>query len=222
MRVVIAGATGMVGGGALRECLEDDRIGGVLALGRRATGIAHTKLTEVLTPDPFDLSEHRAQLTGYDACFYCIGISSAGKSESDYRRITCDLTFAIVDAIAAANPDFVVCFVSGLGSDNTGRSRAMWARVKGEAENGLLARHFTTYVLRPGFIQPLKGARSRTTLYRVLYGVLAPLFPVLRRLFPKSVTTTVAIGQAMIRAASEGYPKSILETADINTLGGSA
>jgi uncharacterized protein YbjT (DUF2867 family) len=219
MRVVTFGATGMVGSGVLLECLEDDQVESVLVVGRRSCGRAHAKLDEIVQSDLFDLDPVADRLAGYDACFYCLGVSSAGMSEADYRRITYDLTVAVVDALVRANPDLKVCFVSGQGTDGTASGRVMWARVKGEAENYLLGLPFDAYMFRPGFIQPLKGVRSQTALYQTLYTVARPLYPVLRRLFPDSVTTSVVLGRAMIRAAARGYRKRVLETADINELG---
>ena len=154
-----------------------------------------------------------------DACLYCLGVSSAGMSEEAYRRITLDLTVSVLDLLEKINPEMAVCFVSGQGS---GSGRVMWARVKGEAEDAVLARGFDGYVFRPGFIQPVKGARSRTTLYRVLYNVLGPLMPLMKRIVPGGVTTTEILARAMLRAAESGYEKRILEMPDINGLGGDA
>lgn len=219
MNVVVFGSSGMIGGGVLRECLEDPRVEAVLSVGRRPSGLTHPKLAELIRSDLFDLAPVADRLEGYDACFYCVGVSSAGMSEDVYRRITRDLTVSVAAVLERTSPGIVVCFVSGQGSDGTRTSRVMWARVKGEAENALLEGPLDAYVLRPGFVQPMKGVRSATTLYRVLYTVTSPLFPILRRLFPGNVTTTVAIGRAMLRIATEGFPKRILETGDINEAG---
>jgi uncharacterized protein YbjT (DUF2867 family) len=216
---MVFGASGMIGGGVLRECLEDPRVTSVLCVGRRSSGLAHPKLDELIRSDLFDLAPVAQRLEGYDACFYCVGVSSAGTSEEAYRRITLGLTVSVAAVLERASPGIVVCFVSGLGSDGTGTSRVMWARVKGEAENSLLEGTLDAYVLRPGFVQPMKGVRSATPLYRALYGVAGPLFPVLRRLFPASVTTTATVGRAMLRIASGGWPKRVLETRDINEAG---
>lgn len=220
MRVAVFGGSGMVGGGVLRECLEDPRVSGVLSVGRRPSGLDDTKLDELVVEDLFDLSPHRGRFEGLDACLYCLGVSSAGLSESAYRRITYDLTCAVLEVVSAASPGLTVCFVSGQGSDSTGTSRTMWARVKGEAENEVLARYGPAYVFRPGLIQPLKGVRSRTPLYQVPLVLLGPVLPLLRRLFPKYVTSTVLVARAMLNAAADGYGKSVLETDDINRLGG--
>lgn len=208
----------MVGGGVLRECLDDVRVDSVLVVGRRGAGLAHPKLRELIVSDLFDLDASAGDLGGYDACFYSVGVSSVGMSEADYRRITLDLTVAVLDVLTRASPTIKVCFVSGQGSDGTGRARAMWARMKGEAENHVLALPQDAYVFRPGFIQPLKGVRSATPIYRALYTLTAPLYPVLHRLFPGGVTTSVNVGRAMINAVTRGYSKRILDNRDINTL----
>jgi uncharacterized protein YbjT (DUF2867 family) len=209
----------MVGRGVLLECLDDGGVDAVLAVGRRSCGITHPKLRELLVEDLFDLASHTDELRGYDACFYCLGVSSAGMSEADYRRVTYDLTVAVMDAVVAANPDVTVCFVSGQGTDGSASGRVMWARVKGEAENHVRGLPVRSYMFRPGFIQPMRGVRSGVKLYQALYTALTPVTPLLRRLFPGFVTTTVTVGRAMLRAVERGFPKEILETRDINELG---
>jgi uncharacterized protein YbjT (DUF2867 family) len=219
MRVLIFGATGMVGQGVLRECLLDPTVTEVVTIGRTATGQQHEKLRELVHTDLLDYSALTAQLSGFDACFFCLGIASAGMSEAAYRRITRDIAVAAATTLAALNPHMTFVFVSGAGADSTGQSRTMWARVKGEAENAILKLPFRrAYVFRPAMIQPLHGIRSKTTLYRVLYIVMAPLLPLLRRFLPAYVTTTERIGRAMIHAATSGAPKPVLENADINRL----
>jgi len=218
MRVVLFGASGMVGGGALRECLEDPRVETVLSVGRSPCGLSHAKLRELIHADLFDLSAVAAELRGYDACFYTVGVTSAGMSEADYRRITYDLTVAVMDVLVRENPGLKVCFVSGAGTDATEKGRVMWARVKGAAENWVLGLGQEAYVFRPGYIQPMKGVRSATAMYQALYTVAAPLYPILRRIFPGSVTTSVAVGQAMINAVTRGSARHVLETRDINDL----
>ena len=218
MNVILFGASGMVGGGVLRECLGDPRIASVLAVGRRSCGVAHPKLRELLRSDLFDLDDVKDELTGYQACFFCVGVSSVGMSEAEYRRVTFDLTVAAATVIGAVNPGLTFCYVSAQGSDSSGRGRLMWARVRGETENRLFQMPFPAYTFRPGLIQPLKGVPSRTMGVRVLYAVVGPFFPVLHRLFPNQVTTTVRIGRAMIRVATSGCANRVLETRDINAL----
>ena len=218
MKVILFGASGMVGGGILRECLEDSRVESILVVGRRPCGVADPKLRELLRPDLFDLDAVRDDLTGYEACFFCLGVSSSGMSEADYRRVTLDLTVSAATVLGEVNPGLTFCYVSAQGSDSSGRGRFMWARVRGETENRLLQLPFPAYTFRPGFIQPFKGIPSRNKAVRVLYAVLEPLFPVLNRLFPNQVTTTVRIGRAMIRAATVGCSNHVLEPRDINAL----
>lgn len=216
MRIVVFGASGMVGNGVLRECFEDGSIESVLAVGRSPCGLSHPKLDELIRPDLFDLDAVADRLVGYDACFYCLGVSSAGMDEAAYRRVTYDLTLAIANVLVARNPGIRLCFVSGQGTDS--RSRLMWARVKAAAENALLEMPIEAYMFRPGIIQPMKGVRSKTWIYQAAYTMTRPLLPLLRRLFPGQVTTSVAVGRAMINAVTRGYPERILETADINRL----
>lgn len=218
MKVILFGASGMVGGGVLRVCLEDPQVESILAVGRRSCGVAHPKLRELLRPDLFHLDDVKEILAGYEACFFCIGVSSVGMSEADYRRVTLDLTIGIAMILGEVNPGLTFCYVSAQGSDSSGRGRFMWARVRGETENRLLQMPFPSYTFRPGVIQPMKGVPSRTKGVRLLYTVLKPFFPILKLLFPKHVTTTERIGRAMIRIANRGYSKHVLETRDINAL----
>jgi uncharacterized protein YbjT (DUF2867 family) len=219
VRVALFGASGMVGGGVLLECLDDARVESVLVVGRRNCGIRHPKLTEVLHEDFFDYTPIQSRFAALDACFFCLGVSAAGKSEDEYSRLTHDLTLAAARSMVAVNPHLVFCYVSGAGTDSTERGRVMWARVKGRTENALLDMPFkAAYMLRPGFIQPMRGVRSRTALYRAVYVVLAPLFPLLRGVFSRSVTTSVNVGRAMIRLAANGEARKILGPEDINRL----
>lgn len=211
MHVILFGATGMVGQGVLRECLLDPRVEKVLSLGRTKTGQSHPKLEEA---DMRDLDS--LDLAAYDACFFCLGVSSAGMSEDDYRRVTYDLTLDV--ARKTATPRMTFIYVSGAGTDSTERGRTMWARVKGATENALLKLPFkAAYMFRPALIQPLHGIRSRTTSYRVFYAMTRPVLPLLKRM-PKYVTTTEQVGRAMINVAANGAPKTILESEDINRL----
>jgi uncharacterized protein YbjT (DUF2867 family) len=214
MKVIVFGASGMVGYGVLRECLLDPDVTEVLAIGRSPLGRTHEKLTENIQPDLTDLST--VDFAGYDACFFCLGVSSAGMKEEAYRHITYDFTMAAARPFAEANPEGTFVYVSGVGTDEHGRS--MWGRVKGKTENDLLAMPFKAYMFRPGYIQPMHGAKSRTRLYRVLMGVFVPLYPLIRRLAPNFVTTTEQIGLAMLRAAKSGAPQKILDPKAINAL----
>ena len=218
MRVILFGATGMVGQGVLRECLLDPEVETVLSLVRAPTAQRHAKLRELVRQDLSDLSAIQNDLSGYDACFFCLGVSSVGMAEPDYRRVTYDLTMSVARTLASQNPDMIFIYVSGTGTDSSERGRTMWARVKGQTENALLRLPFkAAYMFRPGVIVPLHGIKSRTRLYRISYAVLGPLLPLLTR-FPKYVTTTEKLGRAMLIAAKRGAPKAVLESADINKL----
>jgi len=217
MNAVIFGATGMVGAGVLVECLDDPRIKSVLVIGRNSCSVTHPKLRELLHQDLFDYSDIRDDLRNLDACFFCLGTSSVGKSEADYRRITFDLTIAAANSLINLNPSLTFCYVSGEGTDRTEQGRIMWARVKGRTENRVLDMAESAYVFRPGYIQPFKGVRSRFRAYRLMHSVLDPFYPLLNRILPKHVTTTENIGRAMIEVALEGYSNTILENRDINS-----
>jgi uncharacterized protein YbjT (DUF2867 family) len=217
MNVVVFGATGMVGAGVLRECLIDRSVERVLAIGRSASGQNHPKLQELVLPDMFAIGSE--QLSGYDTCFFCLGVSSVGMREADYTRITLDLTLVAADALLKQNPGLLFVYVSGAHTDSSERGRTMWARVKGKTENALLAMPFkAAYMFRPGYIQPVHGVRSKTALYRSLYVLVAPLYPMLKALAPKFVTTTENIGRAMLEVAKHGAAKRVLESVDIEAL----
>jgi uncharacterized protein YbjT (DUF2867 family) len=216
MKVLILGATGMIGQGALREALLDGRVDEVVTLGRQPTGKQHPKLREIVHADLTNLTPVERQLAGLDACFFCIGVTSAGMSEAAYTKITYDLTMAVASTLVRVSPAMTFIFVSGKSTDATEQGRVMWARVKGRAENALRRMPFkATYMFRPGVIVPMHGIQSRTTLYRVLYSLTRPLWPVMHRLFPRSITTTEQIGRAMITVAQNGYEKLVLEAKDI-------
>ena len=219
MRVVLFGGSGMVGQAVLRECLLDPEVERVVSVVRRATGARHPKLREVVHADFHDFTSIAPELTGVDACLFTLGVTSAGMSEQEYRRVTYDITMAAATTLLRLNPQLTFVFVSGAGTDNTERGRVMWARVKGAAENALLRMPFKgAYMFRPAAIQPLHGVRSRTTSYRIAYTVMSPVLPLLRRLFPQYITTTEKLGRAMIAVAKHGAPKQVLESKDINEL----
>ena len=223
MKVILLGATGMVGQGVLRECLRDSRVTRVLTVGRQRTGLIDPRLTELVPPDLFDLTDVADQLTGYDACFFCLGVSAAGLSEAAYRRLTYDLTLSIAGVLASRNPGMTFTYVSGQGTDSTEHGRTMWARVKGATENALRRLPFkAVYLFQPGYIQPLDGIQSKTRLYRAIYAVLGPAYPVMKALFPGAVTTTRAVGRAMIALAIGQQPSKTLTNRDINAVAASA
>ena len=219
MNVLILGATGMVGQGVLRECLLDEGVMSVVTLGRTATRQAHPKLREIVHMNLLDLSTVEAQLGGLDACFYCLGASAAGLSEEEYSRINYAMTLSVAETLVRIAPALTFEYVSGAGTDSTERGRAMWARVKGRTENALLRQPFkAAYMLRPGLIVPMHGVKSKTRMYRAFYTILGPVLPALQRLFPRSIITTEQLGRVMLRLARAGYPKPVLETADLAAL----
>jgi uncharacterized protein YbjT (DUF2867 family) len=217
MKVILFGATGMVGQGVLRECLIDPGVERVLVVGRSPTGQQNAKLKEILHKDFFDFSAVESELTGYDACFFCLGVSSVGMEAQRYRHLTYDLTMATATMLARLTPGMVFTYVTGRGTDGTEQGPRMWARVKGKTENDLLKLPFkAAYMFRPGGIQPLHGVRSKTGWVQSIYVVASPLFAWLARTSPKYVTTTERVGRAMISVARDGYPKPVLESEDIN------
>ncbi|MEU3186031.1 NAD-dependent epimerase/dehydratase family protein [Streptomyces sp. NPDC006923] len=219
MKVIIFGASGMVGQGVLRECVRDERVESVLLVSRAPGGGHHAKVREIVHDDFTDFTSLADEFAGLDACFFCLGVSSAGRSEEEYRRITYDCTLAAARALAPGNPALTFVYVSGEGTDSTGQGRSAWARVKGRTENELLAMDFHAYMFRPGYIRPRHGATSRTRLYRLMYALTAWLYPVLRRLAPGHVTTTEHIGRAMLAVVGlRGAGPHILHSREINQL----
>ena len=217
MKVLLFGATGMIGQGVLRECLLDTGVDTVLAVARTPPTTAHARLRVLVHVDFLDYAVIADQLNGLDACFFCLGVSSAGMSEAEYRRVSYDVPLAAARALVSRNAGMTFIFLSGMGADSTGRGRLMLARVKGQAENELLTLPFrSSYVFRPAFVQPMHGIESRTRIYRALYAAGAPLFPLLGRFLPKYVTTTEQMGRAMLAVARRGAPKRVLANADIN------
>lgn len=218
LNVIITGATGMVGKGVLLECIDSPDVESILLINRSPVDVMHPKVKEIIHKDFFDLSSVRDQLTGYNACFFCLGVSSVGMKEADYKRFTYDLTLGFAKVVLFLNPDMTFCYVSGAGTDSSEKGKSMWARVKGKTENDLLSLGFkAAYMFRPGYIHPMRGIKSKTPLYNAFYVVLKPLYPLLKRM-PKYVTDNAAIGRAMIAVARNGYTKRVLESIDINSI----
>ena len=219
MKVILFGATGMVGQGALRECLAASDVERVVAVGRTPTGQQHPKLVDLVHAEMWDYTNVEAELTGYDACFFCIGVTSSGMAEKQYTHVTYDLTLAVATTLARLNPQMVFVYVSGAGSDSSETSRIMWERVRGKTENALLKLPFRgVYIFRPGMIQPMFGMKSKTTAYRWFYTLTKPLLPLLRSMLPDQILSTPQMGQAMLNAVRFGAPKRVLEAPDINAL----
>jgi uncharacterized protein YbjT (DUF2867 family) len=219
MRVLIFGATGMVGQGVLRECLLAQDVELIRTVVRSRTGVQDAKLRESVLPDLFDLTRIENELSGFDACFFCLGVSSAGMTEAAYTRLTYELTMSIAERLVRLNAAMTFVYVSGAGTDSSEKGRSMWARVKGRLESSLLRMPFrAAYMLRPGLIVPLHGIRSKTRSYRFFYVILKPVLPILLRAFPNQVLTTEEIGLAMLICARRGAPKAILETGDLRKL----
>lgn len=221
MNVILFGATGMIGQGVLRECLIDPGVDRVLTVGRNVTGQHHAKLREIAHKDLHDFAPIRNELSGYDACFFCLGVTSAGMNEADYRRVTFDIAVTAARTLVELNPSMTFILVSGAGADSSERGRTMWARVKGATENAILALPFkASYAFRPAFVQPMHGIRSRTGWYNAMYAVFSPLYPVLSRLAPDYVLTTEEIGRAMLSLARRSATREggrVLESRDIRS-----
>ncbi len=219
MKVLLFGATGMVGQGVLRECLLDPDVERVQTVGRSPTGIHHPKLRETVHRDLSNYAQIEAELSGFDACFFSLGVSSAGMKAEDYERITYGVTMAAAETLCRLNPQMRFFYVSGAGTDSTEQGRSMWARVKGRTENALLRLPFAAaYMFRPGLIAPMHGERPKAAVYQAFYAIAKPLLALLRRTFPNYVLTTEEIGQAMLIVARRGYPKHILEIRDIRAV----
>ncbi len=217
LSVIIMGATGMVGEGVLLECLADPRVGRVLVVNRKPGGHTHPKLAELIHADFFDLSAIQSQLAGFDACFFCLGVSSLGMNEADYARVTYDLTTNVGRTLARLNPDMAFCYVTGAGTDSTERGKTMWARVKGATENELLRLFPRGVMFRPGMMRATPGQKNLKGWYKAL----AWIYPIGRRLAPGSFCTLQEVGRAMINAADFGAPRRVLEVRDIVALAAS-
>ena len=219
MKIILFGASGMIGQGVLRECLLDSDVDLVLSVGRAPLLQKHAKLREITTPDLGSLSAFESQLSGFDACFYSLGATAAGSSEENYRRINYEMPLAVASLLAKLNPGMTFIYISGRGTDNTEKGRVMWARVKGATENAILRLPFkAAYTFRIGAVVPLHGIKSKTPLYNFFYAVGTPLMFLLRKLSPQNVQTTEEVGKAMLIAAKRGAPKSVLECADLYKL----
>lgn len=215
IHAIITGATGMVGEGVLHECLQHPDVDRVLVINRKPGGVAHPKLREIIHTDFFDLTPITDQLTGYNACFFCLGVSSVGMNEAEYHHLTYDLTLHVAELLARQNPDMTFGYVSGAGTDSSEQGRIMWARVKGKTENALLRLPFRrARMFRPGGLKPTEGLKNVKPYYRYL----AWLYPVMKTLFPNTVCTLRELGLAMINSARTGYEKPVLEVQDIVTL----
>jgi uncharacterized protein YbjT (DUF2867 family) len=214
LSVIITGATGMVGEGVLLECLADPRVGRVLVINRKPGGVSHPKLAELIHADFLDLSAIQSRLAGVDACFFCLGVSSLGMSEAEYKRVTYDLTVNVGRTLARLNPDMAFCYVTGASTDSTERGRTMWARVKGATENELLRLFRRGVMFRPGMMRATPGQRNLKGWYKAV----AWIYPIGRWLAPGSFCTLQEVGRAMINAADFGAPKKVLEVRDIVAL----
>jgi uncharacterized protein YbjT (DUF2867 family) len=220
MKVLLFGATGMVGQGVLRECLFDSEVQLVVTVGRTRTGRQDAKLREIEHRDLASYQDIESELAGFDACFFCLGVSSSGMKEAEYERITYGFTMAAAETLARLNPGMTFIYVSGAGTDSSEKGRAMWARVKGRTENALLRLPLKAYMFRPGIIEPTDAIQSKTAAYRLFYKIGGPLLPMLRRMLPNLVVTTREIGRAMLAVAAHGYKRPILETRDIRSVVG--
>ena len=219
MKVIITGATGMVGRGVLKECLDNHEVTSVLIINRKPAGIKHSKLREIVHEDFFDLSKIKKNLKGNDACFFCLGISSFRQSESDYTRITYDLTMNFAKVLLNKNRNMTFCYVSGTATDSSEKGKSMWARVKGKTENDLFDLGFkTAFAFRPAYIRVEKGQPSNSVIYRIILGVTRLFDPIVKSIFPRYTTSTEDIAKAMIEVSRNGFKEQHIESATINAL----
>ena len=215
MRIILFGATGMVGKGVLRQCLIDPEVESVLSIGRKPSGVSHPKLHDLVRADMFDFDVNAGELNGYDTCFFCLGVSSVGMSETEYTHLTYDLTMGWARTLARENPAMRFLYVSGMGTGG----KSMWARVKGRTENDLLALFPAAIMIRLGALRPMHGERSKASGGGVLLTMVSPVWPILQWLWPNGIITTEELGRAMILAARNGGAKRVLESADLVALG---
>ncbi|MBL0049480.1 MAG: NAD-dependent epimerase/dehydratase family protein [Bacteroidetes bacterium] len=215
IRAILTGATGMVGEGVLHECLQHGEVEAVLVIGRKACGVVHPKLKEIIHSDFFDMSAIKNELIGYNACFFCLGVSSVGMKEEAYYKLTYTLTMHVAETVSKLNPEMVFCYISGSATDSSEKGRSMWARVKGKTENDLMKLPFKkAYNFRPGYMHPTPGLKNTLPYYKYI----SWMYPFFRTVLPNFVSTLSELGLAMIHAASKGYDKQILEVNDIKIL----
>ncbi|MEQ9098954.1 MAG: epimerase [Imperialibacter sp.] len=215
INVIVTGASGMVGEGVMHECLNHPDVEKVLVIGRKPCGTTHPKLTEIIHSDFFDLTPISDKLKGYNACYFCLGVSSVGMKEPEYKKLTYDLTMHAGDLLAKLNPDMTFCYVSGAATDSTEKGRVMWARVKGKTENDVMKLPFkAAYVFRPGYMQPTPGLNNTLKYYKYF----SWMYPFLKTVFPGSVSTLADLGQAMLGVTLKGYDKKVLEVKDIKAV----
>lgn len=216
IKAIITGSTGMVGEGVLHQCLNNEMVESVLVVNRKPCGVEHTKLTEIIHSNFMDLTEIENKLKDYNACYFCSGVSSMGKKEDEYTRLTYNLTLNVANTLLKLNSEMVFTYVSGVGTDSTEKGKTMWARVKGKTENDLLKLPFkAAFIYRPGYIEPIKGLKNAYKAYRYF----SPFYPILEKLFPKYVGTLEELGNSMINVTMNGYKKSVLECKDIRESG---
>jgi uncharacterized protein YbjT (DUF2867 family) len=214
IKVIITGATGMVGEGVLLECLNHHDVEQVLVINRKADGVSHPKLREIIHKDFFDLTPIESQLAGYNACFFCLGISSIGITQEAYKRTTYDLTLNVGQVLARLNPEMTFCYVTGAGTDSSEKGKIAWARVKGATENTLIRLFKNAYMFRPGFMKTVPGQKNAKSFYKFL----AWMYPIGRAIYPAGFCTLHEVGKAMVNAVTKGYPKKVLEVKDIVAL----
>lgn len=215
IRTIITGVTGMVGEGVMHECLENPLVETVLVINRKPCGISHPKLKEIIHQDFFNFSSIENQLSGYNACYFCLGVSSIGMKEPEYFKKTYTLTLHVAQTLSKLNPDMTFCYVSGAGTDSTEKGKSMWARVKGKTENDIFALPFKqSFAFRPGYIHPTKGLKRVHNFYKYMTW----MYPVLLKLFPNTVSTLREVGLAMIAVTEKGYGKKVIDPNDIRIL----